>query len=107
MSEDRRHALGRRGEQLAAAHLRARGYAVVARNVRARSGEIDIVARSGATLVFVEVKTRRIGASQPTVRAHQLPLAGLGARQRVRLRRLAAAWLRGTPARRAGRARPF
>ena len=107
MSEDRRHALGRRGEQLAAAHLRARGYAVIARNVRTRSGEIDIVARNGATLVFVEVKTRRIGASQPTVRAHQLPLAGLGARQRVRLRRLAAAWLRETPARRSAEAIRF
>jgi putative endonuclease len=107
VSEDRRRALGRRGEQLAAAHLRARGCAVIARNVRTRSGEIDIVARDGATLVFVEVKTRRVGASQRTLRAHQLPLAGLGAPQRARLRRLAAAWLRETHARRSADAIRF
>ncbi len=52
-----------------------------------------------ATLVFVEVKTRRVGARQAAPREDQLPLAGLGARQRARLRRLALAWLRETAAR--------
>ncbi|HEX8715222.1 MAG TPA: YraN family protein [Solirubrobacteraceae bacterium] len=94
MSDDRRRALGRRGEQLAAEHLRRRGYAVLARNVRTRDGEIDLIARQRTTLVFVEVKTRCVGAHQSAIRADQLPLAGLGARQRTRLRRLAAAWLR-------------
>lgn len=53
--------LGDFGERLAAAHLEAKGYAVVARNFRAREGEIDIVARDGEELVFVEVRTRRGG----------------------------------------------
>ena len=50
--------LGKRGEDLACEALERRGYAIVARRVRVRSGELDIVARDGATLVFVEVKAR-------------------------------------------------
>lgn len=51
---------GGRGEDLAHRHLQAAGYIVVARNYRtpSGSGEIDIVARDGGTLVFVEVKSR-------------------------------------------------
>jgi len=54
--------LGRRGERLAARHLRQRSYKVLYRNFRApRGGEVDIVCRDKTcdTLVFVEVKTRR------------------------------------------------
>ena len=51
--------LGKHGEDLACRELRRRGYAVLARRYRTRWGEIDIVARDGDTLVFVEVKTRR------------------------------------------------
>lgn len=94
MSEDARRALGHRGEQLAAAHLRAQGFRALARNVRTREGEIDLIAFDGSTLVFAEIKTRRIGARQAGIRPDQQPLAGLSARQRGRLRRLAAAWLR-------------
>jgi putative endonuclease len=49
------------GEDLAHGYLRRRGCNIVARNYRARSGlgEIDLVAWHGATLVFVEVKTRK------------------------------------------------
>ena len=54
-----RQRLGRHGEALAAAYLRLRGYRIVATNYRTRLGEIDIIARDGATLVFVEVKVRR------------------------------------------------
>jgi len=50
--------LGRTGEDLACAELRRRGYAILDRRYRTRSGELDIVARQGRTLVFVEVKTR-------------------------------------------------
>jgi putative endonuclease len=60
--------LGRRGERLAAEHLRARGYKLVASNFKIGVGrnrrgalvqaEIDLVAYDGATLCFVEVKTR-------------------------------------------------
>ena len=50
--------LGKRGEDLACRELEQRGYAILARRFRVRSGELDIVARDGATLVFVEVKAR-------------------------------------------------
>ena len=51
--------LGRRGERRAAWFYRLRGYRIVARNVHLRGGEIDLVARRGRTLVFVEVKARQ------------------------------------------------
>ena len=54
-----RLALGKQGEDLACRELRRRGYAILARRYRTRFGEIDIIARDGDTLVFVEVKTRR------------------------------------------------
>ena len=47
------------GESLAAKHLKAHGYEILARNYRARRGEIDLIARDGEFIVFVEVKTRR------------------------------------------------
>lgn len=55
---DRKPPLGAAAEELACEHLRSRGYEIVARNFRCRVGEIDIVARLGATTVFVEVKER-------------------------------------------------
>jgi putative endonuclease len=45
-------------EDLACRELERRGYAIVARRYRRRGGELDIIARDGATLVFVEVKAR-------------------------------------------------
>jgi putative endonuclease len=51
--------LGRFGEAWAAAHLSRLGYEILDRNVRYRCGELDIVARDGHDLVFVEVKCRR------------------------------------------------
>jgi putative endonuclease len=50
---------GASGEDLACRHLAARGYTILVRNFRCRSGEIDVIAREGATIVFVEVKERR------------------------------------------------
>jgi putative endonuclease len=50
---------GRRGEEAAVRHLEELGYRIEARNVRTPVGEIDIVARDGDVLVFVEVKARR------------------------------------------------
>jgi len=49
---------GKTGEDLACRELERRGYAIIARRYRSRLGEIDIVARDGGTLVFVEVKAR-------------------------------------------------
>jgi putative endonuclease len=51
-------ALGDRGENVAARFLRNLGYKIIMRNFRCELGEIDIIAREGKTLVFVEVKTR-------------------------------------------------
>jgi putative endonuclease len=51
--------LGKLGEDLACRELVRRGYAIVARRYRQRRGEIDIVARDGKTIVFVEVKARK------------------------------------------------
>jgi putative endonuclease len=51
--------LGIRGEEVACRELERRGYAILARRFRTRNGEIDIIARDGETLVFVEVKARR------------------------------------------------
>jgi putative endonuclease len=55
---DRRAALGKAGENLACRELEQRGLSILARRYRRRGGEIDIVARDGPTVVFVEVKTR-------------------------------------------------
>src|ERR1700688_2509578 len=53
-----RIALGKTGEDLACRELERRGYAIIARRYRRRGGGLDIVARDGRTLVFVEVKAR-------------------------------------------------
>ena len=58
MAADGRQSLGKSGEDLACGELRRRGYAILERRYRSRYGEIDIVARCGTTLVFVEVKAR-------------------------------------------------
>ena len=55
-----RQSLGRQGEAEAARYLRRRGWRIAARNWRAGRDELDIVARDGENLVFVEVKTRHV-----------------------------------------------
>src|SRR5437867_4864644 len=57
MSQDR-VILGKTGEDLACRELERRGYTIVARRYRRRGGELDIIARDGQTMVFVEVKAR-------------------------------------------------
>jgi len=58
MGTDGRQSLGKLGEDLACGELARRGYAILARRHRTRYGEIDIIARCGPTIVFVEVKAR-------------------------------------------------
>lgn len=82
--------LGRRGEKLAAEHLIAAGLTIVERNWRCKQGEIDLVARDGGELVFVEVKTRSSVAF-----GH--PLEAITTAKLARLRRLAAAWCDAHP----------
>lgn len=79
--------LGAEGEAHAAAYLERRGYRILGRNVREGGVEIDIIARRGRTLVFIEVKTRRGGRYGP-------PHEAVDARKRARIVRGALAWLR-------------
>ena len=63
-SRDRRlaEAAGRRGERLAGWWLRLKGWHILDRRVRTPTGEVDLVARKGTLVAFVEVKTRRTAA---------------------------------------------
>lgn len=54
-----KHEIGSGYEEMAAAYLTETGYTIVARNFSYRQGEIDLIAREGEYLVFVEVKFRR------------------------------------------------
>ena len=83
-----RQELGRDGEEAAAEYLTERGMQVVSRNWRCRYGEIDIIAREGAVLVFCEVKTRR-GTG------FGVPLEAITAAKLARMRRLGRALARG------------
>ena len=67
---DARHARGRAAEQLACEYLLGKGLKLLARNVRSRGGEIDLVMRDANSLVFVEVRYRRskrFGSAAETV----------------------------------------
>ncbi|MFM9996310.1 MAG: YraN family protein [Phycisphaerales bacterium] len=84
---------GRAGERAAARFLRRAGYRVLARNVRSRLGEADLVCLDpdGRTIVIVEVRSRRLSAD-PAVRAAELPAeASVRAAKTDQVRRVAAA----------------
>ncbi|MEN8140136.1 MAG: YraN family protein [Thermodesulfobacteriota bacterium] len=78
--------IGRQGEELAAAHLQAQGLTIVARNVSLTTGELDLVAKDGGTLVFVEVKTR-------SSTAFGSPLAAVTGRKQAKLIQVAQEYL--------------
>lgn len=84
-------AKGRAGEDGAARFLEERGLEVVARNVRAGGGEIDIVASDGRAVVFVEVKWRRDAS-------RGVPAEAVTPAKRRRLLSAARAWLAANPA---------
>lgn len=77
VAADRR---GRRAETIAAWRLRAQGYAILARRLRTPRGEVNLVARRGRTLVFVEVKARAdLTAGQWALRQFDLRRVGRAA----------------------------
>ena len=81
-----RNARGRWGEDQAARWYCAHGYTVIDRNWRAPGGVLDLVARRGNLITFVEVKTRATDA-------YGDPALAVTPRKQMRLRRLGAAWL--------------
>ena len=85
MAATPRQHLGRLGERLAAEHFSRLGYEVLARNHHTRWGELDLVLSDGRTLVFCEVKTRRLGSGEPFENLHPA--------KQEQVRRMAAAWL--------------
>lgn len=84
----RRYRLGRHAELLCAWHLRLRGWRILARRYRSPVGEIDIVARRGRLIAFVEVKARR---------DRELALDSVTGRQRRRVRRAAELFVGANP----------
>ena len=92
MAGDHRRALGRRGEDLAATHLRRHGWRIVERNFRTREGEIDLIATRRGTLAFCEVKTL-IARREPPASGPADPVESVGPAKRIQVRRMARAWL--------------
>jgi len=85
METGHRQHLGRLGERLAAEHFARLGFDVLAQNHHTRWGELDLVLSDGRTLVFCEVKTRRLGSGEPFDSLHES--------KRSQVRRIAALWL--------------
>jgi putative endonuclease len=93
---DRRKATGGRGEAVAAEYLRGQDYRIIEMNWRCPRGEIDIVAQDGASLVFVEVRTRSstaMGSAEESVtRAKQRRLIELATTYLLRSEAQAQPW---------------
>jgi putative endonuclease len=89
-TQAQRRALGDFGERLAARRLSDEGYVLLDRNWRCSEGEIDIVARDGASLVVCEVKTRSSDA-------FGTPLEAITEVKARRLSRLAKCWIAAHP----------
>lgn len=78
--------VGRRGEEVAAEFLRRAGLRIIEQNFKCPAGEVDLVARDGDTLVFVEVKARTTD--------HPPPERQVNRRKRGQIRKAARAYLR-------------
>ena len=79
--------LGRRGEELALRKIKRLGYICIARNYRCALGEVDLIAKDGDTLVFIETKTRK-GASLAYAKE------AIDARKRRQLSKVALAFMK-------------
>jgi putative endonuclease len=71
VEREKKDPLGDRGENLAARELQKKGYRILNRNFKCNVGEIDIIARDGKTLVFVEVKTRMFDEPTPEAQVNE------------------------------------
>jgi len=80
--DQQRKSLGVQGEDMAVDFLQKKGYTILCRNYRCRSGEIDIVARKKKILCFIEVKTRR-------TRAYGTPQEAVTLRKQYKIGRVA------------------
>lgn len=80
--------LGSDGERLAVKHLKKKGYAILKKNYRSPLGEIDIIARDGEVVVFVEVKTR-------TGDAFGHPMEAVDIRKQRKIQSVALHYLKG------------
>lgn len=83
---DYRRRLGKAGEERAAVYLDSIGYEILERNFRCRFGEIDIIAKDGDTICFVEVKTR-------SRTDHGLPCQAVDRKKILRIKRCAYVYL--------------
>jgi len=85
-----RQQFGRAAEAAAAQHLLREGWALLGRNVRIGRGELDLIARRGDVLAFVEVKARRSASFGS-------PEDAVDGRKRRQVARLAELWLAARP----------
>ncbi|MHB1391432.1 MAG: YraN family protein [Thermoleophilia bacterium] len=86
VAADPRRGRGQAGEDLARRHLEAHGYEIIETNFRTRYGEIDIIARRGELVAFIEVKARRSSRCGE-------PFEAVGPRKQNQIRRLAQVWV--------------
>ena len=96
MSATEKRARGDLGERAAVRYLRFRLYRILDRNYRAGGAEIDIVAKRGKTLVFIEVKTRRLTPGDATRLTR--PAAAVTPEKQEHIVRAAKIWLSQHPA---------
>lgn len=81
-----RRAEGREGEEMAVEYLSIKGYNILERNYRNRFGEIDLIAKDGKTVVFIEVKRRNTDS-------YGLPAESVDIRKQARLSKAATAYI--------------
>jgi putative endonuclease len=80
--------LGNKGEDWAAKFLKEKGYKILDRNLTTPFGEVDIIARDGNTIVFIEVKTRSSDIFGQ-------PFEAVNYRKQERLKKIALFYLKG------------
>jgi len=86
---DPRRGTGQRAEDICARRLREKGWQIFARNWRIKTGEIDLIARTGPVLVIVEVKAAHTGS----INGPPVPILAVGPNKQRRLKKLASAWI--------------